>query len=120
MPPGAKRRTPAASRRTRIASPRLVPNSVGIVRSVRKRRWTIYTTNGMSPEKFGFGRPAKPAGVIRNGRVVRFGPEFRAGLWAYLIGEHRNSGAHAYGWHSDLRDDEIATARSEQCIAAAR
>jgi hypothetical protein len=63
--------------------------------------WTIYTTNGKSPEKFGFGRPSKPAGVIRNGRVVKFGPEFRAGLWAYLIGEHRNSGAHAYGWHSE-------------------
>ena len=53
--------------------------------------WAIYTTNGKPDGEFDVGRPAKPVGVIRNGKLQTKAPESKPGLLAYMINcAHQN------------------------------
>ena len=48
--------------------------------------WAVYTTNGKPVREYDYGRPAKPVGVVRNGRLQTQAPESKPGLLAYMIG----------------------------------
>jgi hypothetical protein len=55
--------------------------------------WAIYTANGKPVGKYDIGRPAKPVGVVRNGRLQTQAPESKPGLLAYMIGRAHLDGS---------------------------
>lgn len=49
--------------------------------------WAVYSANGKPPEndKYGYNRPQRPLGVLRNGRQVLNTPESRPAFMAFLV-----------------------------------
>jgi len=49
--------------------------------------WAVYSANGKPPEndEYGYNRPQRPLGVLRNGRQVLNTPESRPAFMAFLV-----------------------------------
>ena len=49
--------------------------------------WAVYSANGKPPgnDEYGYNRPQRPLGVLRNGRQVLNTPESRPAFMAFLV-----------------------------------
>ncbi len=56
--------------------------------------WAVYSANGKPPvnDEYGYNRPQRPLGVLRNGRQVLNTPESRPAFMAYLVARLHEAG----------------------------
>jgi hypothetical protein len=53
--------------------------------AVHVTEWSVYSANGKPSDEYGFNRPQRPLGVLRNGRQVLNTPESRPAFMAFLV-----------------------------------